>query len=210
MKPENISRTIKNVIFDFGGVVMDWDPRYFFKSYFNDDEKMEYFLENIAQSSWNIEQDRGRPLQEGTDILVAQHPEWEKEIRAYYDNWPVMLRSDIPENVTVLRNLANTNYELFGLTNWSQETFPYVLENYDFFQLFSGKIVVSGDEKLIKPDPKIWHVLLDRYQIQAEESVFIDDNAENIRVAGELGFKTIHITKETKLDEELRKLGVNL
>ena len=202
--------TIKNIIFDFGGVVMDWDPRYFFKSYFNDDEKMEYFLENIAQSSWNIEQDRGRPLQEGTDILVAQHPEWEKEIRAYYDNWPVMLRSDIPENVAVLRNLANTNYELFGLTNWSQETFPYALENYDFFQLFGGKIVVSGDEKLIKPDPKIWHVLLDRYQIQAEESVFIDDNAENIRVAGELGFKTVHITKETQLDEELRKLGVNL
>ncbi len=208
MKLENISGTIKNIIFDFGGVVMDWDPRYFFKSYFNDDEKMEYFLENIAQSSWNIEQDRGRPLQEGTDILVAQHPEWEKEIRAYYDNWPAMLRSDIPENVTVLRNLANTNYELFGLTNWSQETFPYALENYDFFQLFDGKIVVSGDEKLIKPDPKIWHVLLDRYQIQAEESVFIDDNAENIRVAGELGFKTVHITKETKLDEELRKLGV--
>lgn len=208
MKPENISGTIKNIIFDFGGVVMDWDPRYFFKSYFNDDEKMEYFLENIAQSSWNIEQDRGRPLQEGTDILVAQHPEWEKEIRAYYDNWPVMLRSDIPENVTVLRNLANTNYELFGLTNWSQKTFPYALENYDFFQLFDGKIVVSGDEKLIKPDPKIWHILLDRYQIQAEESVFIDDNSENIRVAGELGFKTVHVTNETKLDEELRKLGV--
>ena len=210
MKPENISGPIKNIIFDFGGVVMDWDPRYFFKSYFNDDEKMEYFLENIAQSSWNIEQDRGRPLQEGTDILVAQHPEWEKEIRAYYDNWPAMLRSDIPENVTVLRKLASTNYELFGLTNWSQETFPYALENYDFFQLFDGKIVVSGDEKLIKPDPKIWHVLLDRYQIQAEESVFIDDNAENICVADELGFKTVHITKETKLDEELRKLGIKL
>lgn len=208
MKQENISGTIKNIIFDFGGVVMDWDPRYFFKSYFNDDEKMEYFLENIAQSSWNIEQDRGRPLQEGTDILVAQHPEWEKEIRAYYDNWPVMLRSDIPENVNVLRNLSNTNYELFGLTNWSQETFPYALENYDFFQLFNGKIVVSGDEKLVKPDPKIWHILIDRYQIQAEESVFIDDNAENIRVAGELGFKTVHVTNETKLDEELRKLGV--
>lgn len=199
---------IKNIIFDFGGVLMDWNPRYFFKGYFNDDEKMEYFLENIAPSAWNEEQDRGRLLSEGTEIQVQQFPDWEKDIRAYYDNWNVMLKSDIPQNVEILRRLAKIEYQLFGLTNWSEETFPYALENYDFFQLFDGKIVVSGTEKLIKPDPKIWHILLERYHIQANESVFIDDNPKNIEMAKLLGFCTIQVDHETNLEQELIRLGV--
>lgn len=199
---------IKNIIFDFGGVVMDWNPRYFFKDYFNDDEKMEFFLKNIATDEWNAEQDRGRTLAEGTEIQVAKFPQWEKELRAYYDNWTTMLRSDIPKNVEVLRKLEHSNYELFGLTNWSAETFPYALENYDFFKIFGGNIVVSGTEKLIKPDPKIWEVLLERYHIKADESVFIDDNATNIEVAKALGFITVHITPETDLEKELKDLGL--
>ncbi|MCT2560530.1 HAD family hydrolase [Chryseobacterium herbae] len=201
---------IKNIIFDFGGVLMDWDPRYFFKDYFNDNEKMEYFLENIAQSEWNEQQDKGRSLAEGTDIQVKKFPQWEKELRAYYDNWTVMLKSDIPQNVDILRRLKNTDYQLFGLTNWSEETFPYALENYDFFQIFNGKIVVSGTEKLIKPDPEIWHILLERYNIQAGESVFIDDNPKNIEMAKTLGFTTIKINPDTDLEQELANLGIKL
>ncbi|MDH6253330.1 2-haloacid dehalogenase [Chryseobacterium sp. H1D6B] len=201
---------IKNIVFDFGGVLMDWDPRYFFKSYFNDDEKMEYFLTHIAHSEWNEEQDRGRTLEEGTDIQVKKFPDWEKELRAYYGNWNTMLKSDIPHNVDILKKLSKTDYQLFGLTNWSAETFPYALENYDFFKLFDGKIVVSGTEKLIKPDPKIWHILLDRYNIHADESVFIDDNPKNIEMAASLGFHTIKVDRETDLEEELFKLGVKL
>lgn len=199
---------IKNIIFDFGGVLMDWNPRYFFRTHFNDDEKMEYFLTQVAHNEWNAEQDRGRTLKEGTEFLVAQHPDWEAEIRAYYDNWTTMLRADIPQNVEVLRKLEHTDYQLFGLTNWSNETFPYALENYDFFKIFDGKIVVSGDEKLIKPDPKIWELLLSRYNISAEESVFIDDNEANIAAAKALGFHTVHIKSETDLDSELKNLGV--
>ena len=199
---------IKNIIFDFGGVVMDWNPRYFFKDYFNDDEKMEYFLKNITTDEWNIEQDRGRTLVEGTAIQVANFPEWEKEIRAYYDNWTTMLKSEIADNVAVLRKLEHSEYELFGLTNWSAETFPYAVKNYDFFSIFKGKIVVSGTEKLIKPNPEIWHVLLNRYQIKAEESVFIDDNFKNIEVAKSLGFICIHIKEDTDLEKELRDLGI--
>ena len=201
---------IKNIIFDFGGVLMDWNPRYYFKDYFNDNEKMEYFLEHIAQDEWNVEQDRGRSLAEGTEIQVKKFPEWEKEIRAFYDNWTVMLKSDVPQNVEVLRKLKNTDYHLFGLTNWSEETFPYALENYDFFQIFEGKIVVSGTEKLIKPDPKIWHVLLERYHIKAEESVFIDDNPKNIEMARSLGFNTVQVFPETDLTKELKKFGVEV
>ena len=203
------STSIKNIIFDFGGVLMDWNQRYFFKDYFNDDEKMEYFLQNIATNPWNEEQDRGRSLAEGTEILVQQHPSWEKEIRAFYDNWTVMLRGDIPENVEALRKLAKKEYQLFGLTNWSAETFPYALANYDFFDLFEGKIVVSGDEKLIKPDPKIWHVLLERYQIKAEESIFIDDNLKNIKVAESLGFKVIHCIPNINLLDEIYSIQNN-
>lgn len=202
------SNSIKNVIFDFGGVVMDWNPRYFFKTYFNDDEKMEFFLKNIATAEWNIEQDRGRSLQEGTEIQIAKFPDWEKEIRAYYDNWTTMLKGDIPENVAVLRKLEHSDYELFGLTNWSEETFPYALKNYDFFKVFKDKIVVSGTEKLIKPNPEIWKILLNRYQIKAKESVFIDDNFKNIEVAENLGFICIHIKENTDLENELRDLGL--
>ncbi|MGZ5210438.1 MAG: HAD family hydrolase [Kaistella sp.] len=200
---------IKNIIFDFGGVVMDWNPRYFFKDYFNDDEKMEFFLKHIAEDDWNAEQDRGRSLREGTEIQIQKFPEWENELRAYYDNWSTMLKSDIPENVQVLRKLEHSDYELFGLTNWSAETFPYALENYDFFNVFKGKIVVSGTEELIKPDPKIWKVLLERYQLTSEESVFIDDNPKNIEVAETLGFVTVHIQQETNLEKELRNLGLS-
>lgn len=199
---------IKNIIFDFGGVLMDWNPRYFYKNYFNDDEKMEFFLKNIAADEWNAEQDRGRSLKDGTEILVKKFPEWEKEIRAYYDNWTTMLRADIPENVEVLRKLQFSRYELFGLTNWSAETFPYALENYDFFKIFKGKIVVSGEEKLIKPDPEIWEILLNRYQIKADESVFIDDNPKNIETAKSLGFMTIKISENTDLEKELINLGI--
>lgn len=199
---------IKNIIFDFGGVVMDWNPRYFFKDYFNDAEKMEYFLKNIATDEWNIEQDRGRSLAEGTDFQVQKHPDWEKEIRAYYDNWTTMLKSEISENVAVLRKLEHSNYELFGLTNWSAETFPFALENYDFFRIFKDKIVVSGTEKVIKPNPEIWNILLNRYQIKAEESIFIDDNCKNIEAAKKLGFICIHIKNDTDLEKELRDLGV--
>lgn len=199
---------IKNIIFDFGGVLVDWNPRYYFKSYFNDDEKLDFFLKNIAADEWNAEQDRGRSTKEGTEILIAKFPDWQKEIRAYYDNWTTMLRSEISENVAVLRKLEKTKYQLFGLTNWSHETFPHALENYDFFQIFKGKIVVSGEEKLIKPDPQIWKLLLDRYQIKAEESVFIDDNIKNIEVAKSLGFLTVHINENTDLESELEKLGI--
>lgn len=199
---------IKNIVFDFGGVLMDWDPRYFFRTYFNDDEKMEWFLKNIAKDEWNAEQDRGRSLAEGTEILVKQHPDWEKEIRAYYDNWATMLKSDIPKNVEVLRELDG-HYQLYGLTNWSAETFPYALKHYDFFKLFEGKIVVSGTEKLIKPGREIFDVLISRYQIQPEESVFIDDNAKNIDTAKSLGFETVHILPDTDLGKELRQLGLN-
>lgn len=195
---------IKNIIFDFGGVLVDWNPRYLYKSVFNDDEKMAYFLHNICHDAWNLEQDRGRSLAEGTQILLDQHPEYSDLIKMFYDQWETMLHSDIPETVALLYQLK-PHYHLYGLTNWSGETFPIAYKRYSFFKEFEG-IVVSGDEKLIKPDPRIFQLILDRYNLVPEESLFIDDNLNNINQAKRMGFHAIHFLNPTQLSMELNEL----
>ncbi|AKH93676.1 HAD family hydrolase [Elizabethkingia anophelis] len=197
---------IKNIIFDFGGVLMDWNPKYLYQNVFNSEEEMDFFLDNIATLKWNAEQDRGRSFQEATEILQNQYPEFSKEIALYYSQWPVMLKGTIEENVSILRNLHG-RYQLYGLTNWSAESFPYAYKNYDFFSLFNG-IVVSGEEKLIKPDERIYELLLNRYNLNASECLFIDDNYENIRTAQAMDFNTIHLTPHTNLKEELQKFHI--
>ncbi|CDN72849.1 HAD family hydrolase [Elizabethkingia anophelis] len=197
---------IKNIIFDFGGVLMDWNPKYLYQNVFNSEEEMDFFLDNIATLKWNAEQDRGRSFQEATEILQNQYPEFSKEIALYYSQWPVMLKGTIEENVSILRNLHG-RYQLYGLTNWSAESFPYAYKNYDFFSLFNG-IVVSGEEKLIKPDERIYELLLNRYNLNASECLFIDDNYENIRTAQAMDFNTIHLPPHTNLKEELQKFHI--
>lgn len=195
---------LKNIIFDFGGVLVDWNPRYLYKSIFNDDAKMEYFLTNICHDAWNVEQDRGRSLAEGTQILLEKYPEYSTQIKMYYEQWEVMLHSDIPQTVDILHQLK-PHYRLFGLTNWSAETFPIAYQRYSFFKEFEG-IVVSGVEKLIKPDPKIFRLILERYHLKAEESLFIDDNINNINQANSMGFHTIHFLNPAQLKLDLAKM----
>ncbi len=181
---------IKNIVFDFGGVLIEWNPRHVFRKVFNDDVKMEFFLTHICSTAWNEEHDRGRPFAEGVRLLQAEHPEYSKEIAMYSDRWVEMLNGALP-GVELLREWkAEGKYRLYGLTNWAAETFPVAYDMYDFFKLFDG-IVVSGEEKLIKPDPRIFEVLLERYDIKAEETIFIDDNAVNIAAAQKLGFKGV-------------------
>lgn len=196
---------IKNIVFDFGGVLVDWNPRYLFKDLFETEEEMEDFLANICTTEWNIQQDAGRSLAEGTRVLQAQFPEHREMIQQFYDGWKVMLKAEIPEHSNLLEPLSK-KFPLYGLTNWSGETFPYARERFPFFNKFFKGIVVSGDEKMIKPDRKIFDLLLERYQLEAPESVFIDDNYDNILTAKELGFITIHITDGVDLKKELKEL----
>lgn len=195
---------IKNIIFDFGGVLVDWNPRYLYKTVFDDAIQMEYFLTNICTEEWNLQQDKDRTLQEGTQILIKQFPEQEALIKLFYDQWEVMLKGEITENVKLLPQLKK-NYPLFGLTNWSAETFPIALNRFPFFKNFDG-IVVSGIEKMIKPDKELFYTLLNRYQIRAIDSLFIDDNINNIIAAKEIGFHTIHINDSIILEDELKKM----
>ena len=160
-------RSLKNIVFDFGGVLIDWNPLYLYRNIFDTEEEVNHFLENVCRYDWNILQDAGRPLAEATRVLQDQHPAYREEIAIYYGRWDEMLGGTIEENVKLIRPLKE-KYGIYGLTNWSAETIPIAMDRYDFFNDLDG-IVVSGAEKIIKPDPRIYQILLERYGIQAEE-----------------------------------------
>lgn len=197
---------IHTIIFDFGGVLIDWNPRYMYGQEFEESSEMEHFLSQVCTDDWNLQQDKGRSLAEGTRMLQEKFPEFVMKIQLYYDRWEKMVKGDIPQNVKLLRKLKE-KYILYGLTNWSAETFPIVFKRYAFFQLFDG-IVISGEEKLIKPDKKIFERMLERYQLEAKNALFIDDNINNIQAAKEMGFATIHVMEKTDLERELFALGL--
>jgi 2-haloacid dehalogenase len=197
---------IQHIVFDFGGVLVDWNPRYLYRNVFSSNDEMEDFLANICTDEWNLEQDRGRPLAEGTRLLQEQFPGYHDLIGLFYGEWEQMLQGDIPENVSALLQLKE-KYPVYGLTNWSAETFPVALRRFSFLEVFDG-IVVSGEEKMIKPDKQFFQLLLDRYQVAAGQSLFIDDNPKNIKAAQELGFKTIHIDGTINLHKELQRIGL--
>ncbi|MBO8453032.1 MAG: HAD family phosphatase [Bacteroidetes bacterium] len=182
--------SIKNIVFDFGGVLIDWNPRYLYREYFNDDRKMEDFLSGICTNEWNSEQDRGRPFDEGVKLLEERFPQYTEAIRMYRDRWGDMLGGEIPGTAALLMRLKGLGYGIYGLTNWSAETFPTAYSRYAVLHEFDG-IVVSGQEKLIKPDPRIFEILLERYGLNACECIFIDDSRANIEAAGKLGFNTV-------------------
>jgi 2-haloacid dehalogenase len=197
---------IKNIVFDFGGVLIDWNPRHLFRELFNNEEEMEYFLENVCTYVWNEQQDAGRPFDVAIEDLKAKHPEYKKMIQYYYDDFEKMLAGEIEENTKLLPQIKK-KYRLFGLTNWSAETFPIAQRKFKFLDEFEG-IVVSGIEKVIKPNKEIFHILLERFQINAKESIFIDDSPKNIKTAEEIGFHTIHYSNGINVERELKKLGL--
>jgi len=199
---------INTIIFDLGGVLIDWNPEYVFREVIPDEEKRRFFFENICTHDWNVEQDAGRPLAEATELLVNEYPEWESEIRAYYDRWEEMLGGPIHETVDLLRELRErSEHRLLALTNWSGETFPVALSKYDFLHWFEG-IVVSGDEKTRKPFADIYEILLDRYEVAPEEAVFIDDSLKNVEGAEAVGINGIHFQGVAQLRETLQEWGV--
>lgn len=196
--------TIKNVVFDFGGVLLDWNPRYFYSSIFNDDEKMEYFIQNIVTSTWNSQMDKGRTFEECMKELSEEHPEYKDQINLYRKGWETMLKGEIESGINVLKAVqASGKFKVYGLTNWSAETFPYAFNTYKFLQSFEG-IVVSGEEKMIKPEKGIYLTLLERYNLKPEETFFMDDNIKNVEVAKSRG---IHAIQFTGTDENLAEIG---
>ena len=202
---------IKNVIFDLGGVLIDWNPEYVYLEVFNGDrEKMKWFFDEICTMDWNENQDAGYPLQQATEERVKLFPEYEEWIRIYYGRWEEMLGKQIDGTVTILKQLIdNPNYKVVALTNWSAETFPIALERFDFLHWFEG-IVVSGTEKMRKPFNEIYVLTLNRFNIEASQSLFIDDNARNIEAAKKMGINTIRFNNPTQLKSELKSLNIDV
>lgn len=188
----------KTLVFDLGGVLIDWNPRYLYRKMIDNEGDISLFLSDICNSEWNVRQDAGRPLAEATAERIALFPEKKFLIEAFYGRWEEMLGGEIAETVEILRELKTRGETLYALTNWSGETFPIALQRFEFLQWFEG-ILVSGVEKLAKPDPEIFHLLLSRYGLRAEECIFIDDSKINIKTATRLDFETHHFTSARKL-----------
>ena len=201
---------IDTIIFDLGGVLIDWNPKYVYRDVFNGDEsKVDWFLDTICTMEWNEEHDAGRLIEDGNKLLIDQFPEHETLIRTYYERWHEMLGGPIKEGVEILNKLKKANkHQLYALTNWSAETFPVAIERYDFLQHFEG-IVVSGTEKTRKPFKPIYELLLKRYDLRPERSVFIDDNPLNVAGARALGIHSIQFKNSQQLTNELNHLGVH-
>lgn len=204
-------KRIDNVIFDLGGVLVDWDPKYLYSKVFNNDEKrINSFLTEVCTPEWNIEQDAGRSLAEATQLLVEKFPEQEDYIRLFYDRWEEMIRGEVRGTVTLLEKLKKVDaHNLYALTNWSAETFPVALERFDFLGFFQG-IVVSGEEKTRKPFRRIYEILFDRYEVDPRSSIFIDDSLPNVETAIELGMTGIHFRHPEQLAADLRALDILL
>ena len=200
---------INTVIFDLGGVLVDWNPEYLYRKIFEGDtEKMKWFLNTVCTNDWNMEQDAGRSFQEGAELLVQEYPEYKKEIFAFHERWEEMLKNEIDGTVLILNSLKSLNkVKLYALTNWSSETFPIAQKRFEFLNQFEG-IVVSGEEKTRKPFTKIYNILLERYGLTPENCVFIDDNLDNIEASKQLGIISIHYKNSQQLASDLSQLGL--
>jgi 2-haloacid dehalogenase len=202
------NKSIDTIIFDLGGVLIDWNPMYVFGNYFESQKKRDYFFQRICTSEWNEEQDAGRSIVEATQELVEKFPDWEQPIRDYYGRWTEMLKAPIPETVEILMQLKKSGrYKLYALTNWQAGLFDIALVRYNFLHWFDGR-VVSGEEKTRKPFPEFYKKLLDRYNVNPSTALFIDDSLRNVKGAEDVGIKAIHFRSPQQLKESLSQLQI--
>jgi len=195
------------VIFDLGGVLIDWNPRHLYRKLIPDADQMEAFLTTLCSSEWNESLDAGRSWHDAIAELVAREPAQRPLIEAYRQRWPEMMAGSIDATVAIARALKQRNVPLYALTNWSAETFPYAQQRFEFLHWFDG-IVVSGVERTVKPSPAIFEILLQRYDIDGNSAVFIDDSLRNVEAARALGIDAHHYSSPAALREHLTRVGL--
>jgi 2-haloacid dehalogenase len=199
--------TVHAVIFDFGGVLMDWDPDYLYRELLPDERERRHFLTEICGPDWNREQDRGRPWDRAVAERAAQFPDHAALIHAYRARWSEMLAGPIAPAVDLVARLHAAGIPLYGLTNWSAETFEIARPQMPFLAQLRD-VVVSGVEKLVKPDPRIFNLLLERNDLVAARTAFVDDHRPNIDAAEALGLRAIHHRDTGATEQRLRELGL--
>ncbi len=199
--------TPTTVVFDLGGVLVDWDPRHLYRTLLPDEAAVETFLAEVTTPQWNAAQDAGRNWDDAVAILTEEFPEHAELIAAYHHRWVETINGQIDGTVDLLRQLRDAGIGLYALTNWSAEKFPHAQDRFEWLAWFEG-IVVSGSEQIIKPDPRIFHVLLQRYGLDASAAVYVDDNPANVEAARALGFTSLHFTGPDRLAAELSGLGL--
>jgi len=197
---------ITTVVFDLGGVLIDWDPRYLYRKLMAEDE-VEPFLAEIGFFAWNHAQDAGGPWSDAVEALATEHPHRRDLIAAFPDRFPETLGGAIEGTVALLEELRRAGTRLLALTNWSSETFPVALDTFGFLEHFEG-IVVSGEEGVGKPDPALFQILLERYALVPHQTVFIDDSAANVSAAAELGLVALRFSDPGRLRADLSRLGL--
>jgi 2-haloacid dehalogenase len=203
-----LSLPITAVVFDLGGVLIDWDPRYLYRTLFRgDEEAMERFLAEVCTAEWNHQQDAGRPWIEAVEVLVRDHPDERELIEAYHLRWSEMLGGPIQETVDVLADLRASGVGLYALSNWSAETFPIARRRYPFLAWFD-QIVISGEVGFCKPDPRLFQHLLTGHGLEPTSTVFVDDSDANVAAAARLGMVAIPFRGAAALRAELRSLGL--
>jgi 2-haloacid dehalogenase len=199
---------IDAILLDLGGVLIDWNPRYLYRPHFGADlEAMEDFLTRVCAPEWNLQMDAGKPFAEAVAERQREFPEHAALIALWHDGWAQMLRDAIPETVQILAELRARGHRLFALTNWSAETFPMAQGRFPFLQWFED-IVVSGEVKLAKPDPRIYRLALERNRLRAETTLFVDDAMHNVQAARALGLPAIHFQSPQTLRAELAQRGL--
>jgi 2-haloacid dehalogenase len=181
---------MKNVIFDFGNVLVQWHPEKVYAEHFGDEARAWWFLRHVCDAAWRNRIDAGESTAACIEELKAKQPEYAEAIELYRSRWREMLTDEVPGMREVINDLRNRGHEIYGLTNWSMETFPAARERFGILQMID-RYVVSGAEGLVKPDARLFRVLLDRYHLQAEECVFVDDNPDNVAAANALGMEGI-------------------
>tara|TARA_Y100000590_G_scaffold349926_1_gene401608 strand:- start:1646 stop:2239 length:594 start_codon:yes stop_codon:yes gene_type:complete len=191
-------------LFDLGGVFFDWDPKYFFKNIFSDPEEMNYFLTYICNDKWNIKQDEGRSIEEAENEIIYKFPEYKNFIKMYYTNHRKMIKKTFELSIQVLDELKRKNYSCYVLSNWSAETFHGMTNDYPFLNKFDG-MLISGEDKLLKPDPAIYQLAIKRFSLDPSNCVFIDDKIANVEAAKKLGFKIIHLVDPKTIKSDIEK-----
>jgi len=198
---------IQNVVFDIGGVLIDWNPRYLYRQLLKNEAEMEFFLNNICTSEWNAQQDAGRPFRDGVALLKQQYPQYSTLIEAYELRWEEMLGDAFSGTVEILRGLKSSGMPVYALTNWSAETFPVARKKYEFLDWFDG-ILVSGEVKLRKPDIRIFQLLLEKFKLDASSTLYIDDIMENLDAAQQVGLQPVHFQNAAQLRSALHEMGL--